>query len=153
MQCIRCGMTVKADHECCSFCGHRQPSAVNRVRVEEEKSDINLGGWLILFQIRIYLQFALTLQILWLGAFFEGWILWVAGLMSLPYIYILSLFYRRYMRFRTVYTVTVSVYSLALIIIAVFGHVPLWFPIANGVIEGIILWALYKSKRVEHTFY
>ena len=150
MQCIRCGMTMKQDKEYCSFCGEKQVKIVDNI--EEDHPLMGLGGWLTLFQLRIYLQLALTLQILWLSTLLEGWVVWAVGILSLPYIYTLTLFYRRHMRFRAVYTITVAVYSLALIIMAMLDRVPLWIPIANLMLDGMMLGALYASKRVRHTF-
>lgn len=105
-----------------------------------------LGGWLILFQLRIYLGILLSIYIL--IAYRHDILFLFAFVITLaPITVCMVLFYRKKLLFRTVYTVRAAALCLAR---AFMISIPDF--LGTVISEGIIVYALFSSNRIRNTF-
>ncbi len=103
------------------------------------------GGWLILFQLRIYLGILLSIYIL--IAYRHDILFLIAFIITLvPIAVCMVLFYRKKLLFRTVYIVRAAL-GLAC---ACMISIPYFLGTVAG--EGIIVYALFSSNRINNTF-
>ena len=110
----------------------------------EEK--FGFGGWLIFFQIRIYIGLASMLQIVTTHYIPLGYKLLDIVIIALS-VGTLILFYRKQAVFKIVYIFTV----IAVIIMYLIIH-EYYYLIASAIVETIIIIALFRSERVKNTF-
>ncbi len=118
--------------------------AVNHVPSSSFDGPQGIGGWLIWFQIRIYVGIAQALVDFSAEYLFS----------LIPLIICLFLFYQRNIRFRIPYIIAAFISLLYLILTyAIDSYVFLGTAVGFFLIEGGIIYALFHSRRVANTFH
>lgn len=124
---------------------------------KRENNLVGLGGWLILFQLRLWLTVIQTASdVILISKTFTfnlGYLVFLGFVVSL--IACIVLFYKRIMTFRTLYISTVF-FSLMSLVVA-YALMPIFDGIGYRalivvVIESLIITALFRSRRVRQTF-
>ena len=122
-----------------------------------DREKIGLGGWLIIFQVQIYLSMILVIirLVCYQDIYSKLEIIIATFLILTLTIVCLVLFYKKSIQFRIFYTVTVIIslaYSVYVLLQTTLTYELLTDLLTNFVASVLIVGGLFTSKRVKNTF-